>query len=82
MNTYHLSTNDPDENDSDYVSGSEEEVLLESDDSGSEFDPEGDAVDSDALDELDDEDEDVMVDAAVQQSLRTAREERERRSHQ
>ncbi|KAI0637648.1 SNF2 family N-terminal domain-containing protein [Trametes polyzona] len=60
------------------VSVSEEDVLLESDDSGSEFDPEGDAVDSDALDELDDEDEDVMVDAAVQQSLRTAREERDR----
>lgn len=52
--------------------------MLESDDSGSEFDPEGDAAESDLADELDDDDEEVLLYDATQQSLQTAREDRER----
>ncbi|KAI0366201.1 hypothetical protein BV20DRAFT_972087 [Pilatotrama ljubarskyi] len=57
---------------------SSDEEILESDDSGSEFDPEGDAADTDLLDEFDEDDEEVMLDAAVRQSLQTAREEDDR----
>ncbi|KAI0643640.1 SNF2 family N-terminal domain-containing protein [Trametes meyenii] len=55
--------------------GSSEE-LIESDDSGSDFAPEN--GDSDIEDDLDEDDEEVMVDAAVRQSLQTAREDQER----
>ncbi|RPD62100.1 hypothetical protein L226DRAFT_509025 [Lentinus tigrinus ALCF2SS1-7] len=54
-----------------------EPELVESDDSGSEFDPADDA-NSDLADDLDDDDEDLMVVAATTQSLLTAREERDR----
>ncbi|KAI0352754.1 hypothetical protein OH77DRAFT_756955 [Trametes cingulata] len=57
---------------------SSDEEILESDDSGSEFDPEGDAPDSDLIDEFDEDDEEVMLDAAVRQSLQSAREEDDR----
>ncbi|KAI0676710.1 SNF2 family N-terminal domain-containing protein [Trametes maxima] len=52
------------------------EELIESDDSGSDFSPED--GDSDFEDDLDEDDEEVMVDAAVRQSLQTAREDQER----
>ncbi|EIW62201.1 uncharacterized protein TRAVEDRAFT_144646 [Trametes versicolor FP-101664 SS1] len=57
---------------------SSEDDIVESDDSGSEFDPEGDAAESDLADELDDDDEEVLLYDATQQSLQTAREDRER----
>ena len=55
-----------------------EEELLESDDSGSEFDPNDDGAESDFGDDLDTDDEELMVGAAVQQSLQSAREDQER----
>ncbi|KAI0662868.1 SNF2 family N-terminal domain-containing protein [Cubamyces menziesii] len=55
-----------------------EEELLESDDSGSEFDPNDDGAQSDFGDDLDTDDEELMVGAAVQQSLQSAREDQER----
>ena len=44
------------------VESESEPEVVESDDSGSEFDPED--ADSDFADDLDDDDEEVMVDAA------------------
>ncbi|CDO74187.1 Glycosyltransferase Family 2 protein [Trametes cinnabarina] len=53
-----------------------EEEILESDDSGSDFNPEEESV-SDLEDDLDEDDEEVMVDAAVRESLQTARQDAE-----
>ena len=50
----------------------------ESDDSGSEFDPAEDNAGSDFADDLDESDEEALVETVVKQSLRTAREDRER----
>ncbi|KAH9853400.1 SNF2 family N-terminal domain-containing protein [Lenzites betulinus] len=60
------------------ASGSESGDFFESSDSGSEFDPDGDAGESDFADEFDEEDEEVVLDTAVRESLQTAREEQER----
>ena len=54
-----------------------EPIPSESDDSGSEFDPIEDS-ESDFVVETDEDDEEVMVKAAVKQSIRTAREDQER----
>ncbi|KAI0722038.1 SNF2 family N-terminal domain-containing protein [Cerioporus squamosus] len=59
------------------VESESEPEFVESDASGSEFDPAED-VDSDFDDDVDEVDEEVMVDAAVKQSLRTVREEQDR----
>ncbi|KAI0750681.1 SNF2 family N-terminal domain-containing protein [Daedaleopsis nitida] len=55
---------------------SDSEPLFESSDSGSEFDPVD--SDSDFAGDMDEEDEEVMVDAAVRQSLQNARQEQDR----
>ncbi|TFK88380.1 hypothetical protein K466DRAFT_520961 [Polyporus arcularius HHB13444] len=59
------------------VESESEPEFVESDASGSEFDPADDA-ESDFGDDLDEEDEEFMVDAAVRQSLSTVREEQDR----
>lgn len=56
---------------------SDSELSLESDDSGSEFDP-NEHNHANFPDDLDENDEEVMLEAAVEQSLRTAREDQER----
>ncbi|KAI8984946.1 SNF2 family N-terminal domain-containing protein [Trametes punicea] len=59
------------------ISESEEDIV-ESDDSGSDFDPDGEDADSDFIDDFDEDDEGLLVDAAVRQSLQTAREDEAR----
>ncbi|KAI0772507.1 SNF2 family N-terminal domain-containing protein [Trametes elegans] len=54
--------------------------FVESDDSGSNFDPEDDEGGSDFEEDFDEDDEAVMIDGAVRQSLQTAREEQDRAS--